>query len=147
MAAMSARAAGVWRAAPRRAAVIRSINQPLTQQLIESHRTHRNRSSKRHRLARVPCSKEAERIGLVSVSVPRAQLMDKAMEVANKLAMGSQQAIRLTKRSLNGWMNMARPVFESSLAMEMLCFMGEDAKEGVAAVKEKRAPVFPSTKV
>ena len=38
-----------------------------------------------------------------------------------------QQAIRLTKRSLNGWMNMARPVFESSLAMEMLCFMGEDA--------------------
>ena len=90
--------------------------------------------------------KEAERIGLVSVSVPRAQLMDKAMEVANKLAMGSQQAIRLTKRSLNGWMNMARPVFESSLAMEMLCFMGEDAKEGVAAVKEKRAPVFPSTK-
>ena len=67
------------------------------------------------------------------------QLMDKAMEVANKLAMGSQQAIRLTKRSLNGWMNMARPVFESSLAMEMLCFMGDDAKEGVAAVKEKRA--------
>ncbi len=90
--------------------------------------------------------KEAERIGLVSVCVPRAQLMDKAMEVANKLAMGSQPAIRLTKRSLNGWMNLARPVFESSLAMEMLCFMGEDAKEGVASVREKRAPVFPSTK-
>ena len=91
--------------------------------------------------------KEAERIGLVSLCVPRAELMDKAMAVANKLAAGSQQAIRLTKRSLNGWMNMARPVFESSLAMEMLCFMGDDAKEGVAAVKEKRAPVFPSTKV
>lgn len=90
--------------------------------------------------------KEAERIGLVSVSVPRAQLMDKAMEVANKLATGSQQAIRLTKRSLNGWMNMARPVFESSLAMEMLCFMGPDAPEGVAAVREKRAPNFPSAK-
>jgi enoyl-CoA hydratase len=88
--------------------------------------------------------KEAERIGLVSLCVPRAQLMDKAMEVADKLAAGSQQAIRLTKRSLNGWMNLARPVFESSLAMEMLCFLGEDAPEGVAAVKEKRAPKFPS---
>jgi enoyl-CoA hydratase len=88
--------------------------------------------------------KEAERIGLVSLCVPRAELMDKAMAVANKLANGSQQAIRLTKRSLNGWMNMARPIFESSLAMEMLCFLGEDAKEGVASVREKRAPKFPS---
>ncbi|MFZ3124037.1 MAG: enoyl-CoA hydratase/isomerase family protein [Acidovorax sp.] len=88
--------------------------------------------------------KEAERIGLVSLCVPRAELMDKAMAVANKLAAGSQQAIRLTKRSLNGWMNVARPIFESSLAMEMLCFLGEDAKEGVASVREKRAPKFPS---
>lgn len=91
--------------------------------------------------------KEAERIGLVSLCVPRVQLMDKAMEVADKLAAGSQQAIRFTKRSLNGWMHMARPTFESSLAMEMLCFLGEDAAEGVAAVREKRAPVFPSAKV
>ncbi len=91
--------------------------------------------------------KEAERIGLVSLCVPRAELMDKAMAVANKLAAGSQQAIRLTKRSLNGWMNVARPIFESSLAMEMLCFLGEDAKEGVASVREKRAPKFPSAQV
>jgi enoyl-CoA hydratase len=91
--------------------------------------------------------KEAERIGLVSLCVPRAELMDKAMAVANKLAAGSQQAIRFTKRSLNGWMNMARPIFESSLAMEMLCFLGEDAKEGVASVREKRAPKFPSAQL
>jgi len=88
--------------------------------------------------------KEAERIGLVSLCAPRAELMDKAFAVADKLAAGSQQAIRLTKRSLNGWFNQARPVFESSLAMEMLCFMGEDAPEGVAAAREKRAPKFPS---
>ncbi len=88
--------------------------------------------------------KEAERIGLVSLCVPRAELMAKAMAVANKLAAGSQQAIRFTKRSLNGWMNVARPIFESSLAMEMLCFLGEDAAEGVASVREKRAPKFPS---
>ncbi|MDP3412615.1 MAG: enoyl-CoA hydratase/isomerase family protein [Polaromonas sp.] len=91
--------------------------------------------------------KEAERIGLVSLCVPRAELMDKAMAVANKLANGSQQAIRFTQRSLNGWMNLARPIFESSLAMEMLCFLGEDAKEGVASVREKRAPKFPSAQL
>jgi enoyl-CoA hydratase len=90
--------------------------------------------------------KEAERIGLVSRSVPRAQLMETALAVADKLAAGSQAATRLTKRSLNGWMNMARPIFESSLAMEMLCFLGEDAQEGVKAVREKRAPEFPSAK-
>ena len=88
--------------------------------------------------------REAERIGLVSQCVPAAEVMDKAMAVANKLASGSQQAIRYVKRSLNGWMNMARPIFESSLAMEMLCFLGEDAAEGVASVREKRAPRFPS---
>jgi len=88
--------------------------------------------------------KEAERMGLVSLSVPRTELMDKALAVARKLAAGSQQAIRLTKRSLNGWLHMARPIFESSLAAEMLCFLGEDAPEGLASVKEKRTANFPS---
>jgi enoyl-CoA hydratase len=64
--------------------------------------------------------------------------------VADKLAQGSQLAIRYTKKSLNNWMRLAGPVFDASLAMEMLCFLGEDAAEGVAAVREKRAPKFPS---
>jgi enoyl-CoA hydratase len=90
--------------------------------------------------------REAERIGLVSLCVPRADLMHRALEVAERLGRGSQQAIRLTKRSLNGWLDMARPIFDSSLAMEMLCFLGDDAAEGVAAVREKRAPDFPSAR-
>jgi enoyl-CoA hydratase len=89
--------------------------------------------------------KEAERIGLVSLCVPRAQLLDKAMAVANKLANGSQHAIRYTKRSLNNWMRTSQPAFDASLALEMLCFMGNDIKEGLAAVKEKREPRFPSS--
>ncbi|MBR0754287.1 hypothetical protein JQ604_19050 [Bradyrhizobium jicamae] len=40
--------------------------------------------------------KEAERIGLVSLCVPRAQLLDKAMATADKLANGSQLAICYT---------------------------------------------------
>ncbi len=88
--------------------------------------------------------KEAERIGLVSLTVPRAQLMEKALATADKLAKGAQQAIRFTKRSLNNWMRISQPAFDASLAMEMLCFLGDDAKEGVAALKEKREPKFPS---
>jgi len=88
--------------------------------------------------------KEAERIGLVSLCVPRAQLMEKALSVATKLGTGSQNAIRFTKRSLNNWMRLAQPSFDASLAMEMLCFLGGDVKEGIAAVKERREPRFPS---
>lgn len=90
--------------------------------------------------------KEAERIGLVSLCVPQDKLMGKAAEVAARLAAGSQQAIRFTKKSLNNWMRVAGPIFDNSLAMEMLCFLGEDAPHGVAAVKDKRAPAFPSAR-
>jgi len=90
--------------------------------------------------------KEAERIGLVSLSVPRAQLLDKALATASKLATGSQLAIKYTKRSLNNWMRTSQPAFDASLALEMLCFLGEDVKEGVAAVREKREPRFPSVR-
>jgi enoyl-CoA hydratase len=88
--------------------------------------------------------KEAERIGLVSLCVPADQLMGRALEVADKLALGSQQAIRWTKRSLNNWLRMAGPIFDQSIALEMLTFMGEDVREGLQAIREKRAPRFPS---
>jgi enoyl-CoA hydratase len=88
--------------------------------------------------------KEAERIGLVSLCVPAEQLMPRALEVADKLGRGSQQAIRWTKKSLNNWLRLAGPIFDQSIALEMLTFMGEDVREGVAAIREKRAPRFPS---
>jgi enoyl-CoA hydratase len=34
------------------------------------------------------------------------------------------------------------PIFGESLALEMLGFMGPDAKEGVAALRERREPRF-----
>ena len=90
--------------------------------------------------------KEAERIGLVSLCVPADKLMDKAMEVAQKLARGPQQATRFTKRALNNWLRMFGPAFDASLALEMLGFFSDDLHEGVAALKERRAPSFPSTR-
>ncbi|HUO90032.1 MAG TPA: enoyl-CoA hydratase/isomerase family protein [Rhizomicrobium sp.] len=90
--------------------------------------------------------REAERIGLVSLCVPRAELLDRALATANRLATGSRQAIRFTKRSLNNWMRHFQPAFDASLAMEMLCFLGGDVKEGIAAIRERREPKFPSAR-
>lgn len=85
---------------------------------------------------------EAERIGLVSMVVDDDAVIDTAFDVARKLAAGSQQAIQWTKLSLNSWLRMAGPTFDSSAALEMLGFAGTDVHEGLAAIKEKRAPDF-----
>jgi enoyl-CoA hydratase len=86
---------------------------------------------------------EAERIGLVSMTCEESQLNEKALEVARKLAGGAQTALRWTKYSLNNWLRMAGPSFDTSLALEMLGFTGPEAKEGLASLKEKRKPSFP----
>jgi enoyl-CoA hydratase len=86
--------------------------------------------------------REAERIGLVSRCVPADDLMGEALRVATKLADGPQMALRWTKKAINGWLDLAGPIFEASLGYEMLCFMGEEAAEGVRALRQKRRPDF-----
>lgn len=89
---------------------------------------------------------EAERIGLVSRCVPDGDVLDQALAVATRLARGSVTAVRWTKRVLNQWLRQAGPVFGESLALEMLGFLGPDAREGVAAIRERREPDFPSSR-
>lgn len=89
--------------------------------------------------------KEAERIGLVSLCVPDNELHDRAMGVATKLATGPRHAIRYTKRALNQWLLQAGPIFDHSLALEMLGFFHEDMAEGVVALREKRTAKYPSS--
>ena len=85
---------------------------------------------------------EAERIGLVSCCVPADALEERSLDVARKLAAGSQHAIRHTKLALNNWLRAAGPAFDASLALEFLDMTGPDVAEGVAAVREKRPPSF-----
>jgi enoyl-CoA hydratase len=85
---------------------------------------------------------EAERIGLVSLAVADDELQTKARRVAEQLAGGSPTALAYTKRSLNHWLRAAWPAFEHSLALEMIGFAGRDAREGLAALAERRAPKF-----
>ena len=85
---------------------------------------------------------EAERIGLVSLCVEEGELRAKALEVARRLARGAQPALRWTKYSLNNWLRLAGPTFDTSLALEMLGFSGPDVREGAKSLREKRAPTF-----
>ncbi len=87
---------------------------------------------------------EAERIGLVSKALPRDQVLDEALRVAEVLATGSQPAIRWTKKALNNWLRSFGPHFDQSAAYEMLTFLGPDVVEGSTALREKREPRFPS---
>jgi enoyl-CoA hydratase len=86
--------------------------------------------------------REAERIGLVSFCVPDEQVMDRALEIAVRLAKGPPAAVRWTKHSLNQWVRAAWPAFEASLAFGILGFTSPEAREGLDALKEKRAPAF-----
>ena len=70
------------------------------------------------------------------------KLLNKAYEVADKLANGSQSAIRWTKYSLNNWLRQAGPAFDTSLALEFMGFAGPDVREGVASLKAKRPADF-----
>jgi enoyl-CoA hydratase/carnithine racemase len=85
---------------------------------------------------------EAERIGLVSLCVPADELEERALEIARRLAAGSQAAIAHTKLALNNWLRSAGPAFDASLALEFLDMTGPDVAEGVAAVRERRTPRF-----
>ncbi|MGO9196959.1 MAG: enoyl-CoA hydratase/isomerase family protein [Acidimicrobiales bacterium] len=87
---------------------------------------------------------EAERIGLVTKCVPDGEVLGEALAIAARLAAGSATAVQWTRHALNGWLRLAMPTFGESLALEMLGFLGEDAAEGLAALKERRDPVFPS---
>ena len=102
--------------------------------------------AKYHLLTCEPVSgEEAERIGLVSLCVEDGDLHERAMQITRRLASGSTTAIRWTKYALNNWLRMAGPIYDSSLALEFLGFTGPDVGEGVAAVREKRAPRFESS--
>jgi enoyl-CoA hydratase len=99
--------------------------------------------AKYHLLTCEPLSGEdAERIGLVSLCVDDDAVHDRALEVAARLAAGSQSAIRWTKYAMNNWLRTAGPSFDASLALEFLGFGGPDVHEGVAAIREKRSPRF-----
>lgn len=91
-----------------------------------------------HLLTNQPLSgEEAERIGLVALCVEDAAVRERALAIAVQLAAGSATALRWTKQALNNWLRLAGPAFDASLALEFLGFRLEDARAGLAAVRNR----------
>jgi 2-(1,2-epoxy-1,2-dihydrophenyl)acetyl-CoA isomerase len=88
-------------------------------------------------------AQEALRLGLVSRVVAPEELMPAAHELAWKIAAGPPLAIRLAKRALyhNADCDL-RQALEFETFAQNVCQDTEDAREGVRAFVEKRAPVF-----
>lgn len=90
----------------------------------------------------IPAS-EAKEMGLITRVVPDARLEDEAWALARELALGAPGALANTKRLL--WSGIGQGV-EAAMPEEnntqVLLSGMADAREGLAAVIEKRAPRF-----
>ncbi|HET9490724.1 MAG TPA: enoyl-CoA hydratase-related protein [Methylomirabilota bacterium] len=88
-------------------------------------------------------AQEALRLGLVGRVVAPEELIPAADELARKIAAGPPLAIRLAKRALyhNADCDL-RQALEFETFAQNICQDTEDAREGVRAFVEKRAPVF-----
>jgi len=90
--------------------------------------------------------REAERIGLVTMCLPPDQVLPKALDVADRLARGSQLAVRWTKRALNNWLRQAGPIFEPvARPRDALVLVPGRARRGPGDPREAHARL-PSTK-
>jgi enoyl-CoA hydratase/carnithine racemase len=86
---------------------------------------------------------EALRLGIVSRVVSPEELMPAVHELARKIATGPPVAIRLARRALyhNAECDL-RQALEFETFAQNVCQDTEDAREGIRAFVEKRAPVF-----
>ena len=89
-------------------------------------------------------AEEAYRVGLAQWVVPHAELMGKAMEVAQHISGHPPLSARLTKDSLNQGLNM--PNLVDSALLDQYRFLAlegtDDKKESHRAWREKREPKF-----
>lgn len=86
---------------------------------------------------------EAEKIGLVNKVVKHDELMDVAIQMANKIASKGQIAVRYSKIAINrGFETDIETGMEIERNLFSLCFATDDQKEGMTAFIEKRKPEF-----
>lgn len=88
-------------------------------------------------------AQEAKRIGLVNDVVPPDQLMNRAMELAGKIASKSPATVALAKRAVNEGLEIdARSAGDLESVYFGVAVGTDDRKEGTSAFLEKRKPSF-----
>ena len=86
---------------------------------------------------------EAERMGLVSRALPRDEVLESALALAEEIAACAPLAVRGVKRSLAA-SEQARldEQLDAEAREQSLCYESADLAEGLRAIREKRAPSF-----
>ncbi|MBI3784565.1 MAG: enoyl-CoA hydratase/isomerase family protein [Deltaproteobacteria bacterium] len=91
---------------------------------------------------RIPPSRALE-MGLVNAVVPKDQVMAQARQWAETICLNGPLAVRACKESAkkSTFLDL-RAALEHEMSYSASVFMSEDAKEGIAAFKEKRKPLW-----
>ncbi len=87
---------------------------------------------------------EAERFGLVDIVVPAVDLPSTVVEVCGELLAGGPRALAGTKRLLAVGAEDSDERYADLLDLSARQFGSAEAREGGAAFREKRSPVWPS---
>ncbi len=92
---------------------------------------------------RLYSGEEAFALGLVNRVVPRENLMDETMALAREIAANAPIAVRLAKKALyRGEADLLEAAIDVESEYQAYTWTTEDAKEGIAAMREKRTPQF-----
>lgn len=87
---------------------------------------------------------EAERIGLITEVVDDGLALERAMQVARRLASGPPLAISWTKRALNQWLQLGvTTTFNYSLVLELASFTTDEFREALTGLRERKQSAIP----
>lgn len=86
---------------------------------------------------------EAHRIGLADVLVEPHEVRHAALALAGEIADSAPLAVESTRATLRGrWVELVCEANQKELALQRLHFASDDFREGVAAMAQRRPPVF-----
>ncbi len=92
---------------------------------------------------RIVHAEEAQAIGLVTQIVPENQLDASLGKLANRLAAGAPRTSAFTKNAIRKSLDLTMEAeFDYEIFAQVQCLQSADHREGVAAFREKRKPVF-----
>src|SRR5438552_2772479 len=91
---------------------------------------------------RIPAARAYD-MGLVNRVVPRERVVDEARAIADTICLNGPLAVRACKQSAKESTFLPlREALANESRYSATVFMSDDAKEGLAAFREKRAPVW-----
>jgi len=85
---------------------------------------------------------EAYRLGLVQAVTPPGKQLDRAIEIANKIAAAAPLGVRATLASAHQAISSEDAALQALLPVFAKLIQSDDAKESARALQEHRAPVF-----